>query len=59
MKKTSLNNLGMERTLNQAIRFLDGDLDNYITIMGQIVSSIDRILDKSRFVVGNIDFSEV
>lgn len=59
MKKTSLNNLGMERTLNQAIRFLDGDLDNYITIMGQIVSSIDRILEKSRFVVGNIDFNEV
>lgn len=59
MKKTSLNNLGMERTLNQAIRFLDGDLDNYITIMGQIVSSIDRILEKSRFVVGNIDFNKV
>ena len=36
----------------------DGDLDNYITIMGQIVSSIDRILEKSRFVVGNIDFNE-
>ncbi len=59
MKKTSLNNIGMERTLNQAIRFLDGDLDNYITIMGQIVSSIDRILEKSRFIVGNIDSNEV
>lgn len=58
MKKSSLNNLGMERTLNQAIRFLDGDLDNYLNIMGQIASSIDRILEKSRFVVGNIDFDE-
>mgnify|MGYP003194914149 FL=1 len=58
MKKTSLNNLGMERTLNQAIRFLDEDLANYIGIMGQIISSIDRILEKSRFVVGEITFEE-
>ena len=59
MKKKSLGNLGMERTLNQAIRFLDEDLANYITIMGEITSSIDRILEKSRFVVGNIDFEEI
>ena len=59
MKKTSLNNLGMERTLNQAIRFLDEDLANYIGIMGQIISSIDRILEKSRFVVGEITVEEV
>ena len=58
MKKTSLNNLGMERTLNQAIRFLDEDLANYIGIMSQIISSIDRILEKSRFVVGEIVFEE-
>lgn len=58
MKKKSLDNLGMERTLNQAIRFLDEDLANYITIMEQIISSIDRILEKSRFVVGSIDFEE-
>ena len=58
MKKSSLNNLGMERTLNQAIRFLDEDLENYLTIMAQIKSSIDRILDRSRFVVGSINFDE-
>lgn len=58
MKKSSLNNLGMERTLNQAIRFLDEDLANYITIMEQITASIERIFEKSRFVVGNIDFKE-
>lgn len=57
MKKSSLNNLGMERSLNQAIQFLDEDLENYITIMGQIASSIGRILEKSRFVVGAIDFN--
>lgn len=56
MKKSSLGNLGMERTLNQSIRFLDEDLANYLTILEQINSSIDRILEKSRFVVGNIDF---
>lgn len=59
MKNISLNNLGMERTLNQAIRFLDEDLANYLGIMGQITSSIDRILVKSRFVFGEITFEEV
>lgn len=58
MKSTSLNNLGMERRLNQAIRFLDEDLENYLEIMGQINSSIDRILEKSRFYVGDIDFGD-
>lgn len=59
MKKTSLNILGMERTLNQAIRFLDDDLANYIGIMAQIISSIDRILEKSRFIVGEINVEEI
>ena len=48
----------MERSLNQSIRFLDEDLANYLSIMEQIRCSIDRILDKSRFVVGQIEFSE-
>nr|WP_312578235.1 hypothetical protein [Sedimentibacter sp.] len=57
--KDSLNeNIGIERTLNQAIRLLNIDLETYITVVSQMSSSIDRILDKSRFVVGNIDFSE-
>lgn len=56
MKQSSLNNLGMERTLNQAIYLLDEDLENYLKIMGEITSSIDRIFEKSRFVVGSIIF---
>lgn len=57
--KESLNeNMGIERTLNQAIRLLDIDLGTYITVVSQMSSSIERILDKSRFVVGNVDFSE-
>ena len=58
MKNASLGNLGMERSLNQAIRFLDEDLKNYLSIMDQICCSIDRILEKSRLVVGQIDFDE-
>lgn len=58
MKNASLGNLGMERSLNQSIRFLDEDLANYLSIMEQIRCSIDRILEKSRFVVGQIEFNE-
>ena len=58
MKNVLLKNLGMERSLNQSIRFLDEDLANYLSIMEQIRCSINRILDKSRFVVGQIKFSE-
>lgn len=48
---------GMERSLNQAIRFLDEDLKTYLGIMEQISTSIDRIIEKSKFVVGIIDFN--
>jgi hypothetical protein len=56
MKKTSLNNLGLERSLNQAIRFLDEDLKTLINNMEQQIASIENILAKSKFVVGPIDF---
>lgn len=57
-KQASLNNLGLERSLNQSIRFLDEDLETYLSITGQMASSIDRIIDKSKYVVGEIDFSQ-
>lgn len=57
MKSASLKNLGMERSLNQSIRFLDEDLQAYINIMERMTASIDKIIGKSRFVVGEIDFS--
>lgn len=56
MKAASLNNMGIERSLNQAIRFLDEDLKTYLTITEQMIVSIDRILGKSKFVVGEIVF---
>ena len=58
MKQTSLNNLGIQRNLNQSIQFLDEDLATYLTMTEQMDASINRIMDKSRFVVGEIDFSE-
>lgn len=58
MKEASLNNLGFERSMNQSIRFLDDDLATYLSITEQMYASIDRILSKSKFIVGDIDFSE-
>lgn len=54
MKEASLGNLGIERSLNQSIRFLDQDLSAYLDMTEQMDKSIDRIIDKSRFVVGNV-----
>lgn len=59
LKETSLGNLGIERSMNQAIRFLDVDLASYIEITEQMSKSIDRIIDKSKFIIGNIDFDEL
>lgn len=54
MKETSLGNLGIERSLNQSIRFMDQDLSAYLDMTEQMIKSIDRIIDKSRFVIGNV-----
>jgi len=59
LKTTMTNNMGMQRSLNQAIRFLNEDLSNYLVFTERVCSSIDKILDKSRFLVGVLDFSEV
>lgn len=58
LKVASLNNMGLERSLNQSIRFLDEDLETYLSITEQMVASIDRILAKSKFVVGEIDYNQ-
>lgn len=58
MKEAYLNNLGIERSLNQSIHFLDSDLSTYLSITEQMSASIDRILSKSKFVVGDIDFTQ-
>jgi len=58
LKTTMHNNLGIERTMNQSIRFLEEDLTTYLTICDQICASIEKIIEKSKFVVGTIDFEE-
>lgn len=50
--------LGIERSMNQAVRFVKEDLTTYQNIIGRMCGSIDKILEKSRYVVGKIDFSE-
>lgn len=56
MKETSLNNLGIERSLNQSIRFLDQDLSAYLDMTSQMTKSIERIIGKSHFVIGEVSF---
>jgi hypothetical protein len=55
MKQTAINNIGIQRNLNQSIRFLGEDLATYLTMTEQMDASISRILDKSKFVVGEIE----
>ena len=58
LKETSLKNLGIERSMNQAIRFLDQDLSAYIDMTEQMINSIERIIGKSRFIIGDVSLSE-
>lgn len=55
MKEASLNNIGLERSLNQSIRFLDQDLKTYLCVTNQMISDIERILGKSRLIIGIIE----
>lgn len=56
LKEASLKNLGIERSMNQAIRFMDQDLSSYLDMTEQMNKSIERIIGKSRFIVGDISF---
>lgn len=54
--KDSMNgNLGIERSMNQAIRFVVDDLSTYVGNTQRIAMSIDKIIAKSKFVVGDLD----
>ena len=46
---------GLERSLNHAIDFLVSDLTSYLSILDRIKISVDKILAKSKFVVGEIE----
>lgn len=53
------NNIGIERSMNQAIRFVKEDLLTYKNVTERISSSIGTILAKARFVVGNVDYNNI
>ena len=59
MKETSLKNRGLERTLTQSINTMDQEIDVYLELLNKTLSSIDKILQRSKFVVGDIDFESL
>lgn len=48
--------VGIERTMNQAVRFANEDLYTYMVFIERLCASIDKILSKAHFVVGDVDF---
>lgn len=55
-RSTMQSIVGIERSMNQAVRFADEDLTTYVQFIERMCASIDKILAKSKFVVGDIDF---
>lgn len=54
LKNSMEKNKGLERSLNQAIRFCVEDLTTYIGNTERISTSIDKIITKSAFVVRDV-----
>ncbi|MBR4333328.1 MAG: hypothetical protein IKP72_11680 [Clostridia bacterium] len=53
--KNAMNEaMGLERSLNQSIRFVIQDLDTFIGFIDNLNISIEKIVAKSRFVIGEI-----
>ncbi len=46
---------GLERSMNQAIKFCVDDLTTYMEITQRIVTSVNKILKKGKAVVGEIE----
>jgi RNAse (barnase) inhibitor barstar len=55
MKDAMHDNIGFEKSMNQAIKFAKEDLTNYLTFTEKMYASIDKILYKSKFIVGDVD----
>ena len=49
------SSMGLERRLNNAMDSLIKQLENYLSMSGTIVSSVDRIISKSKVVVEEIE----
>lgn len=48
------NSMGIERRLNNAMASLIKQLENYLSMTGTIISSVDRIISKSKVVMEEI-----
>ena len=47
--------LGLQRTVTQSVKFLKQDLNTFNSIIEKISKSVDSIMNKEKFVVGEID----
>ncbi|MDR0305456.1 MAG: hypothetical protein LBI42_01325 [Chitinispirillales bacterium] len=59
LKNVIRKNKGIERSMNQAIKFIEEDLTSYLNFIDRMCTSIDKIINKSKFVVSEIDFSNI
>lgn len=58
LQTTMQSIVGIERSMNQAVRFANEDLTTYVNFTERLCASIDKILAKARFVVGDIDYEK-
>lgn len=58
MKVTLESVMGVERSMNQAIKFAEEDLSKYVALTEKLSASIDKIQNKARFIVGDIGSEE-
>ena len=56
LRTTMQTVVGIERSMNQAVRFANEDLTTFVDFTEKLCSSIEKIIVKARFVVGNIEF---
>lgn len=59
LRATMQGIVGIERSMNQAVRFANEDLTTYVNFTERLCVSIDKILAKARFVVGEIDYKNL
>lgn len=54
LQKSMKNNKGIERSMNQSIDNVEGNLKKYLSVTENICASIDVILEKSEIFIGDI-----
>ena len=51
--------VGIERSMNQAVRFANEDLTTYVDFTDRLCTSVNKILTRARFVVGDVEYEKV